>query len=105
MLIIIKYYYYCFNGSPKYRSPNIIIIDVIIIHDNQPSRAIIIDNQPSRQSTDQVLAIELQRVSPQLNHVALAAIRHRVLRIMKKKTSLTAVLLIRPKTSTMSSIS
>jgi hypothetical protein len=53
----------------------------------------------------QVLAIELQRVSPQLNHVAIAAIRHRVLRIMKKKTLLTAVLLIRPKTSTMSSIS
>jgi len=45
----ILHYYYSFNGSPKYQSPIIIIIDVIII-DNQPSRAkiIIIDNQPSR---------------------------------------------------------
>jgi hypothetical protein len=45
----ILHYYYSFNGSPKYQSPIIIIIDVIII-DNQPSRAkiIIIDNEPSR---------------------------------------------------------
>ena len=33
----------------------------------------------------QVLAIELQRVSPQLNHVAVEVLRRRVLRIMKKK--------------------
>jgi hypothetical protein len=33
----------------------------------------------------QVLAIELQRISPQLNHVAVEVIRHRVLCIMKKK--------------------
>ncbi len=54
--------------------------------------------------SSQLLAIELQRLSPKLNHVDVATLRLQVLCIMKKTTLLTAVLLIRPKMSTMSSI-
>jgi hypothetical protein len=53
----------------------------------------------------QVLVIELQRVSPQLNHVAIQAIRRHVLCIMKKKNITHRCVTHKAKTSTMSSIS